>query len=446
MKYRLSRRDFLRHFSLGAGALAFGGLRAAGQPADTAPRPPANDRITLGFIGLGAEGYGKNLQAFLAEADAQVVSVCDVYQESLDRAKGAVEQAYAAEAKNGVYKGCHATRDWREVIARPDIDAIIVSTPDHWHVPIALSAVIAGKDIFVEKPLSRTIEEGQVLAAAVDRFSRVSLTASEYGRSQLYHRAAELVRNGHIGKLHTVKVNVYAGYGMEEHAINPPIDPVPPPPGFDYDMWLGPAPEAPYTYARCGQRFRYIFDYAGGNLTDWGGHIFAAAQWGADKQTTDPIRVSGTGELPTTGLFNVATQFNLEYEYADGLKMICASGGYQVRFEGSDGWVEIDSANIRTSSPELQRIPSSANPIRIPLETVSEHRNFLDAVYGRWPTYAPVRNGHHTALLSHLGNIVLRLGRAVEWDSGKQVIVGDEMANRLRSQPMRAPWGLPTVV
>ncbi|MFA7003389.1 MAG: Gfo/Idh/MocA family oxidoreductase [Verrucomicrobiia bacterium] len=326
-------------------------------------------------------------------------------------------------------------------MARKDIDAICISTPDHWHVPISLMAIRAGKDVICEKP-TLTIEEGQVLTNTVKRHGVIFQTSTEDRSLPVYHRMAELVRNGRIGKLHTIHVGLPSGGGR-----NIPIErqqPEPVPPTLDYEMWLGPAPWAPYCAARCHWNFRWVYDYSGGILTDWGMHLVDTAQWGNNTERSGPVTVEGKGEFPTSGIYNTATECHLEYTYANGVKMFIETGGVALRFEGTDGWVANKGwiGPLEAGSPRI--LTSIIGPDETHLYTClgGEHRNFLDCVKSRRDPYFPAEIGHRCASVMHIGNAAMLLGRKLRWNPEKEEFVNNESANRMRSRAMRAPWTL----
>jgi len=434
----LSRRGFLHRLAgTAAGLTALRGLRAA----DAAL--PASERVALGFVGLGDHGVGVNLRTFLGQPDAQVVALCDVDSQRLRSAAELVSAQYGQASPAGSAKGVFSTQDWREVVARDDVDAVVVSTPDHWHVPVAVAAARAGKDVFCEKPLTLTVHEGRVLSDTMRRYARVFQTASENRSMASFHRAAELVRNGRIGRLQHIRTELPGGHGISgtpgaNHA------PEPVPAGFDFDLWLGQAPEAYYTPARCHYNFRWILDYSGGMLTDWGAHLNDIAQWGNDTELTGPVSVEGRGYFPPDGLYNTATQWEITYGYANGVTLVCASGTPSIRFEGTEGWLEVPNwgAPLRASRPGLLTDPILPGEIRLRTNRGREQREFLDCIRNRRPTYAPAEVGHRTITLSHLGNIAMLLGRRLRWDPATERFASDDQANRMLSRTMRPPWVL----
>jgi len=434
MKSKLSRRAFLKKTAVvTGGAIGFPSLvksSALGKAGTIAP----SNRITVGFIGTGGHGIGCNLRGFLAQPDAQAVALCDVDRRQLRRAAGALKGKYGRD-----YNDYFATQDWREVVARDDIDAIMVSTPDHWHVPISIAAIKAGKDVCCEKP-TLTIREGRVLSDTVKRYGAVFQTSTEDRAMYVYHRMAELVRNGRIGKLHTIRVKLPGANSVRGN--NQKIQPVPE--GFDYDMWLGPAPVSPYSPGRCHWNFRWILDYSGGQLTDWGAHLLDGAQWANDTEYTGPIEIDGKGVFPKTGLYDTAVEYHIKYKYRNGVTMYVDSGGIDLRFEGTQGWVGNRGwrGKIEASSPAILNSVIGPNEIHLYTCAGREHRNFLDCVKSRRNPYFPAEIGHRCCSVAHLGNISMLLGRKLKWDPDKEIFPDDPGANRMLSRSMREPWTL----
>jgi len=444
--FRVTRRSFLKRTAIAvASTVGFPVIvppSALGLNGTVAP----SNRIALGFIGLGAHARAVNLPTFSMQPDAQVVALCDVDAERLRDTHLTLQLLAPEDESASAFTGCFTTGDWREVVARADVDAVVVSTPDHWHVIPSIAAARAGKDVFCEKPLSLTIHEGRVLANTIRRCGRCFITGSELRSQGVFVRACELVRNGHIGRLESIYVELPRGFGAfsspEAEAENHEGFEEKVPPWFDYDMWLGQAPMAPYTTRRCHGQYRFIFDYSGGNLTDHGAHFFDIAQWANNSEHTGPISVEGTATFPPKGLFNTATDWNLTYEYANGVRMTCASGLAIIRFEGSDGWVEAGPQSIQASSDCILATRISANDFHARTCPGGEHRDFLDCVKNGRATYAPAEIGHRTATIAHLGNIALRLGRKLRWDPGREDFIGDASATAMLSRAIRSPWRL----
>jgi predicted dehydrogenase len=431
MNHTLTRRSFLKKATLiGTTGLALPYIvrpSALGKAGSVA----ASERITIGFIGTGSHGIGMNLKSFLPQPDAQAVAVCDVDPVHLKQGLDTVNKKYGNT-------DCAAHKDFREVLARSDIDAVMISTPDHWHVPISIAAAKAGKDVECEKP-TLTIAEGRVLVETMKRYGRVFQWSTEDRSVDVYHRMCELVRNGRIGKVHTIRVELPSG---PDTSGNP--EPMPVPEGFDYEMWLGPAPWAPYTKDRIHWNFRWILDYSGGMLTDWGAHLLDGAQWGNDTEHTGPVEVKGKGKFWRNGLYNTATEYHIEYKYADGVQLIVTSGTPSLRFEGDEGWIGNRGWRGKLQAEPASILNSTIGPNEIHLYTCKggEQRNFLDCVKSRKACYFPPEIGHRCFTIAHIGNISMLLGRKLRWDPERERFINDEQANRMLSRAMRSPWRL----
>ena len=434
----ISRRGLLKRAGAVVGVAAAAPYVLTSSALGGEGQAPASERITLGFIGVGGHGVRMNLRSFLPQDDAHVLAVCDVDAGRLAEARAMVDARYADLARGGKYAGCGATGDWREVISRDDIDAVQISTPDHWHVPMSLAAIRAGKDVICEKP-TLTIAEGRVLADTVRRHGAVFQLSTEDRSIAVYHRMAELVRNGRIGKLRRIHVKLPGGPGG-------PGDPTPQPvpKQLDYEMWLGPAPYSPYCPGRVHYHFRWVRDYSGGQLTDWGAHLIDTAQWANDTERTGPVEVEGTGKRHANGLYDSYHEYHLRYRYASGVEMLIDSGGVAIRFEGTEGWVGNNGwrGRFQASSPEL--LTTQIGPEETHLFTcpAGEHRNFLDCVKSRQDPYFPAEIGHRCCSVMHIGNIAMDLGRKMHWDPAAERFRNDETADLLRSRAMREPWGL----
>jgi predicted dehydrogenase len=400
-------------------------LGAAGQ---TAP----SNRITTGFIGTGDHGMGWNLPPYLRHKSAQVVAVCDVDGRRLNRAKETVNDRYNNE-------DCFATKDFREILARKDIDVVMISTPDHWHTLISLLAVHAGKDVQCEKP-TWTINEGKLLIETVRKHRKVFQTSTEDRSVTEYHRMAELVRNGRVGKLQRIEV-------ILPKQPNKPGDPTPQPvpPDLDWEMWLGPAPYAPYTKDRVHFNFRWISDYSGGIICDWGAHLFDTAQWGADTERSGPVEVEGTGTYWEGGLYNTVKDYDVTYRYGNGVVMTCKPGTPSIKFIGTEGWVGNTGwrGPVQASSPKILESRIGPEELHLYTNPEGEHDDFLKCVKSRRDPYFPVDIGHRVSTVCHLANIAIRLGRKLKWDPAKEQFVDDGAAGKLLDRPRRAPWSLP---
>jgi predicted dehydrogenase len=415
---------------------------------------PSN-RVTVGVIGTGNQGFN-DLGSFLNDERVQVVAVCDVNRESAgywdgkvggrEPAKRLVEKYYADHKPSGVYRGCDALVDYREILGRHDIDAVEVCTPDHWHAIPVIEACKAHKDIYCQKPLSLTISEGRAMSYAVNRSGVVFQTGSQQRSDHRFRRAAELVRNGRIGDLKTVQVGLPGGR-TDYARCGDRKKPEPVPAGFDYNTWLGPAPEAPYAPARCHISFRWIYDYSGGQVTDWGGHHPDCAQWGMGTEMSGPVEIRNvSAEFPPDPLWNTATAYHFEAVYENGVRMIVSNTNKMgVTFEGTKGSIYVDRGWLGAEPKSI--LDSKIGPDEIHLYKSDDHfRNFIDCVISRGPTAAPVEVAHRSITICHLGNIAMRLGRkSLRWDPRTEQIIGDDEASKMLSRPYRDPWKLPTV-
>ncbi len=443
--HSLSRRDFLKRSTTATGLVLAAPVLVPSSVLGANGQVAPSNRVAMGFIGTGDHGINRNVNGFLRYPDAHIVAVCDVDAGHREQAKQMVEQRYAEAMKQGSYKGCASCNDFREIIARKDIDAVMVSTPDHWHVIPSILAAQAGKDVICEKPLSLTVVEGRALADAVKKHKRVSQTSSENRSQEVkhYHRMVELVRNGRIGKLKSIRVELPTGHSIRQASTQVG----PPPQGLDYDFWLGQAPLAPYCEARCHWNFRWNLDYSGGMLTDWGAHLIDIAQWGNDTEHTGPVDVEGKGEWPPkTDLYNTAKKWDLRYTYANGVRLNVVSNRPGILFEGTEGKIWNEGWAAPPKAEPASILESEIKPNEQHFYTApNEHRNFLDCVKSRRPCYAPFETGHRTITLAHIGNIAMLLGRKLKWDPAKERFIGDDEANEMLDRKRRDPWQLPKV-
>jgi len=417
----ISRREFLKSSVVTAAAFAVPTIVPSSVFGANAP----SNRITIGSIGLGGMGTG-NMKGFKGKSGSEVVALCDVDAGHL---KTASETAELDE------KSCY--NDFRDLLARDDVDAVVVATPDHWHVPVSIAAVKAGKDVYCEKPLTLTIAGGRALADAVKRYGRVLQTGSQQRSGSEFRNACELVRNGRIGKLHTMKVEIHGN----NKTCPATWETQPVPEGFDYDMWLGPAPWEPYTEQRCHYQFRFVLDYSGGQMTNWGAHYLDIAQWGNDADDTGPVEIEGKGEFPESGLFTTATKADITYTYANGVKLLLTTGGGNTRFEGSEGWIFVTRGKIDAEPKSLLKEKIGADEIHL-YNSRDHKQNFLDCIKSRKDPIASAEIGHRSSTVCHLGNIAMLLGRKVKWDPKRERFINDSAANSMIGRSMRSPWKL----
>ncbi|MGD8501240.1 MAG: Gfo/Idh/MocA family oxidoreductase [Phycisphaerales bacterium] len=438
----ISRRQFLKNSAVAAASTALLGPTIV--PASVFGAEAPSNRITLGCIGVGRQGIS-DMRGFLGLKQAQVVAVCDVDSKRAKHARQLVEKQYGAQSGAGSYKGCATYKDFRDLIGRADIDAVAIVTPDHWHAVPAIAAAKSGKDIFLEKPLTLTIEEGRVLSDTVRRYGRVFQVGSQQRSDSRFRQACELVRNGRIGELHTVKV----GFGVDPPTGQEPAMPVPD--GLDYDFWLGPTPWAAYTEKRVHPKTGYgrpgwlrIAAYGAGMITGWGAHHNDTAQWGMGTEYTGPVEIEGQTEYPKDGLWDVHGDFSIEYTYANGVKVICADNKKNkqgILFEGTEGWVYVKRGQIDAQPKSL--LSSTIGPNETQLYRSNNHKgNFLECIKSRAETIAPVEVGHRSCSVCLLGEIAMRLGRTLKWDPARERFTNDAEANRMLWRPMRSPWRL----
>jgi len=387
-----------------------------------------NSRIGIGCIGVGGNGGG-HLGRYLGTRETQVIAVCEVDGEKRKKAVERVEKHYGGEIKSGKYKGCAAYGDFRELIARDDIDAVVISTPDHWHALIAIAAAKAGKDIYCEKPLSLTIGEGRAMVNAVRRYERVFQTGSQQRSSHGFHFACEMIRSGRIGKLLTAHVTV----GGPSSDCYLPAEPVPE--GLDWDRWLGPAPWRPYNSGLHPFRWRGYRDYSGGGMTDWGAHHFDIVQWAQGMDESGPIEV-----YPPDG----KEHRRLTYKYANGV--LVYHGGHTgkgsgITFTGTDGKIEVSRSELVTHPEEIGKTPTGPNETHL-YRSRNHAGNWLECIRTRRRSICDVEVGCRSVTVCHLGNIAYWLKRPLKWDPANERFVGDEEANRWIDRPKRAPWTL----
>ncbi|MCH7228093.1 Gfo/Idh/MocA family protein [Haloferula sp. A504] len=389
---------------------------------------PSN-KITLGHIGMGSQGIGRNLRTFLNQPDQVTLAVCDVRRSAAERAKREVDQHHGNT-------DCTVTQDFRELIARDDLDAIVISTPDHWHVPLSLAALRAGKDVFCEKP-TLTITEGSELVTEVMKRKAVFQWGIEDRYLVKYYRLAGWVRAGLIGDLKTIHVTLPAKspFPLEE--------PAPVPAGLDWNLWLGPAPFHEYTPTRPDpQHWRTLFDYSGGVITDWGSHLIDTAQIGARMEHLGPVEVFGSGPLPDPEKFHsdVPIRFDLDYRYANGVVMKVGAGEVDIKFEGSNGWVRCKGWNgaWSASDPEILRVAEFPDTADYWPRPPIEHRDFLDCMKSRSKPAYHAEAGHRLATALHLGHLAVRTGKTVKWDPGREAFEGESFeASPIYRRPPR---------
>ena len=432
---RWKRRDILKSTAAAASATLLP-MWCVEAPSALAREDSPNERPKVALIGCGGMGTGdaKNAQRF-----GDVVAVCDVDARRLDKARE-------------TFKGADGHADYRDVCDRADVDVIINATPDHWHTLVNLRAIRSGKDVYSEKPLTLTIDEGKRLVAAVKDSGRILQTGSQQRSDARFRQACELVRAGRLGKLERVDVWLPAGFSEG------PFPPEPVPPGLDWNTWLGQAPDAEYTTKRCHLFFRYWYDYSGGTMTDWGAHHNDVALWGLGKDRSGPVSVEGKSlvdQIP--GGYTAASQYEVKYVYDNGVEHFCRSTTsnkyngavahepeagerhHGVRFTGPEGWIYVTRGKIEASDPKLLDEPLPSGTERLAVS--DDHMgNFFDCLRSRKSPVADVEIGHRSASICHLGVIAIRLGRKLDWNPVTEQFTGDAEANGMLAREMRKPF------
>jgi len=400
-------------------------------------RAAPSERIGTGHVGIGERGTA-HLRSLVQNPGVQVLAVCDPFEKKREAAKKFAETAYAAQVAKGDYKGCLATSDFRQVLARPDVDAVIYAAPEFWHALIGASAVAAGKDVYGEKALTLTMAEGRALVSAVRRHARIFQAGTQQRSDRNFRFACELARNGYLGKLQTVKVSVPGGRSL------PNAEPKPPPPDLDYEMWLGPAPWTPYNDLKCSYNWYFINDYCIGWIQSWGVHHVDIALWGAPALTTSTLEVEGKAVFPTEGLADTSISWEVECRTPEGLRMVFTDQSHQphgCRFEGDKGWVHVVRGGIKAEPESLLKVTLGPNEEHL-YESRDHHGNWLECIKSRRDPVAPVEACHAATTATIVCDIATRLGRKVKWDWKAEKFIGDDAANRFLSRPMRAPWSL----
>ncbi|MCI0499913.1 MAG: Gfo/Idh/MocA family oxidoreductase [Planctomycetales bacterium] len=404
---------------------------------------PSN-RIHIGCIGVGRMGLD-DLRDVLRFESVRVTAVCDVDSRRADYARRLVDDYYLERGQGG---GCRTFGDFRELLAYPDIDAVQICTPDHWHGIGAVTAAQAGKDILLQKPLTLTWHEGRVISDTVRRYGVVFQVGSQQRSDKNFRHACELVRNGRIGRLHTVKIGMVSDsfIGIQPTMAVPDT--------LDYEMWLGPAPWAPYTEQRVHPQNGYdrpgwmrIYDYGLGMIANWGAHHLDIAQWAMGTEHTGPVEIVGRGQFSADGLWTVHEDYFVEYTYANGVKVLVGDYSHNregVLFEGTEGWVHVQRGAIEAHPKSL--LTSRIAPNEIHLYFSNDHkRNFIECIRSRRETIAPAETGHRSCTACILGEIAMRLGQPLRWDSDAERFTNCPTANRMLFRSMRSPWTLPAL-
>ena len=450
MRHDISRREFLGSLAAATAATALSScstLSAAGRR-PLGLRATQNAKVQLGCIGVGWQGNG-NLDAFLDIADCRVLAIADVDAGHLTEAVNKVNGHYQDQ-------GCKGYKDFRELLARADLDAVCISTPDHWHSIPAIAAANAGKDIFCEKPLSHTLNEGIAMVHAVQKNGRIWQTGS-WQRSQATFRwAAQLVQNGYLGKVSRVEVGLPSGHAdFEGTGNNRPNGE--PPPGVDYDFWIGPAQKMPFNPCRFHKNWRWNYNTGGGQLMDWIGHHCDIAHWGlanpkygcGPDDAIGPLELTATAEFPPKdAVWNTATKYRIECQYPNNVEVVIAGGYDEIRggakWIGPNGWVYVDRGQFEASNTEWIRdiqAREKKGDLEVQLyKSPGHNQEFIDSVKSRQRTLTPIEVAHRSQTPGHLGYIASVVGRKIKWDAARQKIIGDAEATKLLAPTMRPPW------
>ncbi|CAN5901913.1 Gfo/Idh/MocA family oxidoreductase [soil metagenome] len=425
-----NRRQFLRGTTAAGMAVAFPTIITSKAFGDDTTAP-ASERIRLGFMGVKNQGAG-NIRGFSGQKTAEVAAVCDVDQNVLAAAKTLAEERGATNVL--------AFHDYREMLDRNDIDAIVITTHDHWHALPTVDACKAGKDAFTEKPLSLTIVEGQKMVEAARKYDRVVQTGSQQRSNDRFRRACELVRNGKLGKIKKVTVGL-PGVNFD----GPAVPDSNPPPELDYDFWLGPAPDRPYNEKQVHYNFRFFWPYSGGQMTNWGAHHLDIVQWALGRDDSGPVEIACESvEYHPQNLYEVPTTCTLLYTYDDGIPVHCIQGGAPFNgtlFEGEEGTLYIDRGKLETNPKEIAEADLGAEAVRL-YESRSHFGDWLECIKSREKPICDVAIGHRSATVCHLCNIAARTGRTIRWDPKAEKILGDDEAAALADYSYREPWKL----
>jgi predicted dehydrogenase len=452
----MKRRNFINNIALGAvGTLGFPTIVPAhvlgGKDA------PSN-KINIGQIGCGRIARTHDLPGTWKHEKARIMAVCDLDRHRTEETKQLVEEYYTKKTGQSNYIDVKMYDDYREMLLNKDIDAVMISTPDFWHAQPAMEAAIAGKDIYLQKPTSLTIHEGRQLANVIKKTGRILQVGTQQRSTSQFRIAAELVRNGRIGKLHTVKV------GLPGDPSGPPAPAMPVPKGFNFDAWLGSTPNMPYTEIAVHPQKGYdrpgwlrMEQFGAGMITGWGQHHFDSAAWGMDTEYTGPVTIEALAEFPKSGLWNVHGDFMAKAEYANGITMY-TSGGFPngIRYEGSEGWIfvsrgdyaatptdptsKVRSKALDASDPKILSSVIGENEIHL-YHSVDQHGNWLDCIESRKEPISPIEIGHRACTVCLITHVAMKVPRKLTWDSKKENFGNDAEANAWLRRSQRAPYG-----
>jgi hypothetical protein len=435
----LKRRFFLKEVAYGTAGLFFAPAIVSSAVLGLNGQTPPSDKIVMGMIGVGSMGMG-HVRSFLGHRDVHISAVCDVRKQHRDQAKKMINEKYGSS-------DCQVYHDFREMLSRKDIDAVMIAVPDHWHALIGIEAALKGKHMYYEKPLSMSVTESKAIRTAVQRSGVVFQFGTQQRSDSRFRFACELVRNGKIGQLESIMI----GSANYKQIPNQSVQPIPD--GFDYDRWLGPAPWAPYTFERCTRNWTLIYDYSLGCLSGaWGIHHVDIAQWANNADNTGPIEVEGWGIYPKEGFYDTAIAFEIEHTYANGTKLfhmdmptaLKRSPLFKIHwmgmlFNGSEGWIFVCRELIKTHPGSLLKMTFNSSDIRLP-SSRDHRRDFLNAVKNLKTNISTIDIATHSDMVCHQADISMRLRRKLYWNPEQERFKNDEEANRLLNRPMRSPW------
>jgi len=452
----VSRRKFLGGVGIGAAAGVAVPWAVPALALGKQGRPPASQRVVVGMIGMGRQAYLVNLKRqFLQMPDVQIAAVCDVDAWRREEGRKAVEETYAQQRPSGQYQGCAVYKLYQDLLARQDIDAVMVSTADHWHAKIAIDAAAAGKHVSLEKPITRTVAEGQAIIQAMRKHGRVFRMDSEMRSQERFLRMAELVRNGYLGEVKVVRVGVPAADNVD----CPPTSPMPVPEDLDYELWQGPATRAPYTLERVHPPRQFgrpgwmrVLDYCDGMVTNWGTHFVDIALWSIDMEKTGPVEIEGRGVWPPGGqLWNVLKTFELTYRMPNGavfyyentrnpaISGVMSPCSAYVKIEGSKGWIYAgfgtkETNQLRAEPASLLTVQPKPGELRFPLKT--DKQDFIDAVKTGGRTLENEEVAHRVTSLCQLGHIALHCKQKLRWNPQQERFLDNDAANRYLDRPI----------
>ena len=454
----MQRRNFIKKTS-SASAATF--LAPTILPSGIFGKTTANKKLTIGQIGCGRIARDHDMPGVMQYDNARLIAVCDVDSNRMKDAKTLVETYYSKKTGSNKTVDVKMYGDYKEMLKNKDIDAVVISTPDHWHSQPAIEAALAGKDVYLQKPTSLTVEEGRILSDIIQKKGTILQVGTQQRSMSQFRVAAELVRNGRIGKLHTVKV------GLPGDPSGPEAPKMPVPSNLNYYMWLGQTPLMDYTeigvhpqqgYSRPG--WLRIEQFGAGMITGWGQHHYDSAAWGMDTELTGPISVQAVAEFPKSGLWNVHGDFMSKAEYENGITMYTSSGGYTngIKYIGTDGWIFVSrgaytasasdpvaaaksSKALDASDPKI--LTSIIGPDEIHLyKSDEQHGNWLDCIESRKPPISPVEMGHRACSICLITHISMKLNRKLNWNPKKEKFINDDKANSMLTRSQRKPYGV----